>query len=397
MTGRKSSSRGRKPTIPAKKARSQKTAPPPRDEPAEAGHAPVAQRSPTERAVRELAASTRSPVVALGASAGGLLALEQFFEHVPVDSDMAFVVITHQARDRVTLLPELLAKHSSIPIVIATDRIQLLPNHAYVAPPGQSLLIKDESLHLSPLDLQPGASLAIDRTFRSLAENDGDQAIAIVLSGTGSDGTLGIAAVKAALGMTMAQDPRSAQYPGMPSSAIATQLVDYVLPPHEMPDQLMRYMAGHQRATQRTRKLDDAALDGALIKILAVLRGRTGSDFSAYKKSTIRRRIERRMHVHSLVDPEEYARFLDHTAYEVDALFKELLISVTSFFRDPHAYEVLEHELAKAIELKHEGEPLRAWIAGCATGEEAYSLAILVREGLQRAGKDCKVQIVRHR
>ena len=305
---------------------------------------------------------------------------------------MAFVVITHQAPDRTTLLPELLAKHAEIPVTTAADGMPLRPDHVYVAPPGRALIIKDETLRLSTLEPARGA-LTIDHAFRALAENEGDHGIGIVLSGNGSDGTLGIVEIKGAFGMVMAQDPRTAQYPGMPASAIATHLVDFVLPPEEMPAQLVRYVRGQRRMVRDRFRFEDAGVDGALHKILAVLRGRNGSDFSAYKKSTMRRRIERRMHVHGITEPEEYARFLEHTAYEVDALFKELLISVTSFFRDPPAFEALEHELSKLVELKDDGQTLRAWITGCATGEEAYSIAIVVKEVLQRAHKNIKVQI----
>jgi two-component system CheB/CheR fusion protein len=369
-----------------------------------------AVRAPTERAasVRRaqragvgVAASKRGghgadparfPIVALGASAGGLAALEQFFQHVPHDSGMAYVVVTHQAPDRVTLLPELLAKRAAIPVGTVRDGGKLLPNHAYVTPPGHLLTIKDETTRLTPQPKDGDPLLPIDLAFRSLAENEGDHGIAIVLSGNGSDGTLGVAEVKSAFGMVMAQDPRSAQYASMPTNAIATQLVDYVLPPEQMPEQLVRYVRGKRRRSPSAFQLDEGA-DGTLQKILGALRNRTGHDFRAYKKSTIKRRIERRMHVHAIVDPEEYGRFLEHTAYEVDALFKELLISVTSFFRDPPAFEALEHELARLIDQRGDGHALRIWVAGCATGEEAYSIAILAKEAARRSGKDIKIQV----
>jgi two-component system CheB/CheR fusion protein len=338
--------------------------------------------------------TARFPIVALGASAGGLLALEQFFQHLPDDSGMAFIVITHQAPDRVTLLPELLAKQASIPVLVASDNVKLRPNHAYVAPPGRALRIRDGRMFLGTIDADARPHLPIDHAFRSLAQNEGDHAIGIVLSGNGSDGTLGITEIKDQFGMVMAQDPKTAQYSGMPASAIATQLVDYVLSPAQMPDQLVLYSRGRRARTPSiSRELDQAEISQVLRKILAVLHARTGSDFSRYKKSTIWRRIERRMHVQNIADPADYHVFLERTAYEIDALFKDLLISVTSFFRDAAAFDALQQEISGLIAERSEGEGLRAWVAGCATGEEAYSVAIVIQEAIEQSGKNLALQV----
>ena len=332
------------------------------------------------------------PVVGIGASAGGLEALEQFFGAVGPASGMAYVIVTHQAPGRTSLLGELLAKKSSVAITTAEDGMRLEPNHAYVCPPGGCLSIHDETLSVEMLDVTIRHP-PVDHFFRSLARNDGDNAIAIVLSGNGSDGTLGITEIKGNFGMVMAQEPTSARYVGMPSSAIATQLVDYVLPPGEMPAQLVLYVQGKRLLPEHGGAKSSPAPDSALGRVLSLLRARTGSDFGEYKRSTVRRRIERRMAVHGLRSIVEYAKFLERTPHELDALFRDLLISVTSFFRDPDAFAAVESELGRLIAMKDDDEALRAWVPGCATGEEAYSLAILIKELLSKHGKNLTVQI----
>lgn len=363
--------------------------------------APSRKRQPPPAFDEEPAAATenqatdasRFPVVVIGASAGGLAAMEVFFEHLPRDSGMAFVVVTHQSPDHNSLLPELIGRYTDMQPQAVVSGVSIAPNHVYVTPPGHWLVFRGDELHLQAFDEQRGGPLPIDAAFRSLAHVHAERGVAIVLSGNGSDGSLGLTEVKSAYGMVMTQDPQTAQCTGMPGSAIATHMVDFVLAPSQMPGQLVRYVRNHLPAHRQGFELDKPSSDDTLQRILAVLRSRTGNDFSAYKKSTIRRRIERRMHVHSISSADEYAHFLEHTAYEVDALFRELLISVTSFFRDEQAYEVLDHELTKLIELKTDTQPLRAWVAGCATGEEAYSIAIVLKEVLLRSGKELKIQI----
>ncbi|HEX4340051.1 MAG TPA: chemotaxis protein CheB [Polyangiaceae bacterium] len=335
----------------------------------------------------------RFPVVGIGASAGGLEALEQFFANVEPASGMAYVVVTHQAPGRTSLLAEILAKKASIVVTTAGNRMKLRPNQVYVCPPGGCLSIHDETLMVEATEAA-AKNPPVDHFFRSLAANDGDNAIGIILSGSGSDGTLGVTAIKENFGMVMAQEPSSARYVGMPSSAIGTLMVDYVLPPGDMPAQLLRYARDKSRLGSPDVEREEPEPDvTGMFRVLATLRTRTGHDFSEYKKSTVRRRIERRMTVHSLASLAEYTKFIQRAPHEVDALFRDLLISVTSFFRDPEAFEALRVELDKVIKEKEDDAPLRAWVAGCATGEEAYSLAILIKEILIAQGRRLTVQI----
>ncbi|HVU02773.1 MAG TPA: chemotaxis protein CheB [Polyangiaceae bacterium] len=333
----------------------------------------------------------RFPVVGIGASAGGLEALEAFLSAADPTSGATYLIVTHQAPGRQSLLAELLARHAKIPVEEAKDDQVIRPNHAYVAPPGHGLILRDEPrhvVHASPDRIHP-----VDQLFRSLAECEGEHAIGIVLSGTGTDGTLGVSAIKGASGMVMAQEPDTARYSGMPESAIQTQLVDYVLPPEKMPEQLGRYVRGRYRPAAAGEATHEEREAAALRRIFLLLRVRTGTDFVSYKKSTVRRRIERRMAIHDVVSFQDYVDLLERAPAECQALFRELLIGVTSFFRDPEAFIALEGELVRLIEGKPEGAPLRIWCAGCSTGEEAYSLAILVKEILARAQRRLGVQI----
>ena len=321
------------------------------------------------------------PVVGIGASAGGLEALEELFDHMPTNTGMAFVVLTHQRRGHTSLLPELLMRETQMPVVQVTDGMRLQPNRFHVSPPGEHLSLHDGAFHLVPLKPSEAARLPIDHFFRSLAGDQQERAIGIVLSGTGSDGTIGLKTIKAASGMAMVQTPQSAKFVGMPSSAIATGLADYVLPPAEMPDQLVAYAKGAYLRRPAVAGKELPISDETMQKIFRSLRARTGHDFSAYKINTIGRRIQRRMNVHQIDQPEQYARYLQENPHENDMLFKELLISVTSFFRDPPAWEALcEGPLTELIQSRPDDYTLRAWVPGCATGEEVYTLAIVLRE-----------------
>jgi two-component system, chemotaxis family, CheB/CheR fusion protein len=389
---RKGSGRAAQKSDAKRKSSARKPKPPP---PARAKPEPKTLVAPRRaRRPRRTARSRQNdqsfPVVALGASAGGLEALQQFFSAVPPDSGMAYVVVTHQHPGRVSLLPELLAKHAALEVLSAEDGMRVKRDHAYVAPPGATLAIEGGVFCVKPQD--PGeTSLPIDHFFRALAHDQGEHAIAIVLSGTASDGVIGIGEIKSAGGMVLAQDSSSARYRGMPESAAATHLVDAILPPEAMPELMLRYVRGRHQ-TPEPASAGEAS--GALNGLLVVLRSRTGHDFALYKKSTLRRRIERRMNVHGITSLRDYLRFVQETPQEVDALFKELLISVTNFFRDADAYEALRAELVKAIPKRAEPEsPFRAWVPGCATGEEAYSLAILINEVLVQVGQVVAIQI----
>ncbi len=338
---------------------------------------------------------SRFPIVGLGASAGGLEALQTFLDAMPQDSGLAFVVLTHQHLGHVSMLAELLAAHTQMPVTEITEGITVAPNHVYVNPPGGNPKLINLKLYLSvetdaAID-NTKLKLPIDRFFRSLAEDQGERAICVVLSGTGSDGTLGLKAIKAASGFAIVQEPSSAKFDGMPTSAIGIGLADFVLPPGEMPAQLMLHA---QTPLPATVEATDPLSDETLRKILELLRTRIGHDFSSYKTTTIRRRIARRMAIQKIEGPNEYIELLQHNADEIDILFKGLLISVTRFFRDAEAWKVLgERELCKLVESRPENYSFRAWVAGCATGEEAYTLAILLREVTERSDRHFDFQI----
>lgn len=291
------------------------------------------------------------------------------------------------------MLPELLSRQTELPVVEISDRIQVEKNHVYVAPPGGVLDILNGVVFRVDADIPQSPRLPIDHFFRSLAEDQKEHAVGIILSGTGSDGTLGLQAIKGESGMTMVQNLESAKYAGMPGSAISSGIADFVLSPPEMPDQLVRYMRSPY-AKEVADEQKNERLSASMRKIFVLIRSRTGHDFSAYKMSTVTRRIERRLNIHAITDPDHYVQYLQENPHEIDILFKELLISVTKFFRDPESFEVLRKKILPNQLRKHpENTNLRAWVPGCATGEEAYSLAILLRECLADIPSSADVQI----
>ncbi len=322
--------------------------------------------------------------VAIGSSAGGLEALEVFFRAMPVDSGMAFILVTHLDPTHTSVLPEILQRSTTMPVCAIRDGAETRPNCVYVIPPNTELSILDGSLQLMPPEKKRGANLPIDRFFRSLARDQGAHAVAIILSGTGSDGSVGLRALKEHHGMVMVQDEESSKYDGMPRSAAATGLADFVLPPDKMPEALISYVG---RQNQNATLLVDAEPQIAQVtfqKICVILRDRTDHDFSRYKKNTIIRRIERRMNIHQVEDISEYVRFLQESERETRILFKELLIGVTNFFRDPIAYATLKNEILPGLlEGKPDRYTFRVWVPGCSTGEEVYSLAITLHECLE--------------
>jgi two-component system CheB/CheR fusion protein len=331
------------------------------------------------------------PVVALGASAGGLEALKSFFNAMPPDSGMAFVVITHRSAESPNLLPEILAKHTTMPVTEAKDRNNIKAGNIYICPATHYLRLFDGLLIHNEI-VKDHVPLPIDFFFRSLADQRKEKGIAILLSGGGSDGTQGMQDVKGEGGLALAQEPRSAQYSDMPSSAIAIGMVDFILPPEEMPAIIIQYIRNLEDKTRRPaeKHLPDEALD----EILALIRRHTGSDFGLYKINTLERRIERRMNVHHLIDPWDYIRYLKDNGHEIGLLFKELLIGVTAFFRDKTAFEVMETEaLPELLKNKVNGDVVRIWTTGCSTGEEPYSLAILLQEYMEAHNKQFNVQI----
>jgi two-component system CheB/CheR fusion protein len=336
------------------------------------------------------AANGSFSIVGIGASAGGLAALGEFFVPAPPDIGVAFVVVSHQPSGHVSLLPDLLQKHTAMPVVEATDGMRVAPNHVYLSAPGRTLAMLQGALHVMDPDSDGRVALPIDYFFRSLADDQGERAIGVILSGTGTDGTLGLKAIKAHAGMTMAQEAQTAKYAGMPESAIRSGAVDYVRPTGSMVEQIRTFLTGV--ASRDAQRL--AGDSPVLGRIFVALRDRTGHDFSVHKATTSRRRIERRMNVHQIETIEEYLRYLQINPQEIDALFRELLIGVTSFFRAPAAFDSLARTgLPKLLESRPDGTDVRVWVPGCSTGEEAYSLAILLREYLGAHERSLRVQI----
>lgn len=355
------------------------------------------QQEPVGEAAGSGPALSKSPppIVAIGSSAGGLEALQEFFSHIPPDSGIAFVVVTHVRPGRDSMLPELLGAVTQMEVVHAGDEGNRVESNRVIIARDFPLAISNGVLHPVRADNLSGSTLfhPIDHFFRALAEDQREHAIGIILSGSGNDGSLGVRAIKAAGGMIMVQAPESAKYTGMPDSAIATHLADYVLPPRELPAALQEYCRGPYLALHR-RVIEELLPDNLIQTILLRLRVHSGQDFTCYKKSTMSRRIQRRMNVHHLDEPEAYIAFLREHPHELGALLNELLISVTSFFRDPVAWNTLGAEvLPKLFADRPDGQPLRVWVAGCATGEEAYSVAILLQEGLRHAERVHPFQI----
>jgi two-component system CheB/CheR fusion protein len=333
-------------------------------------------------------------IVGIGASAGALKACQGFFTGMPPDSGAAFVIVIHLDPSHSSIFVSLLQKYTQIQVFEAENGMVVEPNRVYVIPPRADISIQQGRLQLQGLSGQRGAHMAIDFFFRSLAEDQGERAACIILSGTGTDGTSGLRAVKAGLGMVMVQDPATAEYDGMPRSALDTGLADYVLPVEEMPAQLLAYMNGsRQMKNGGAPAVEDSGRD-SFSEALEILRVRTGHDFSLYKKGTIFRRIERRMNVNQIAGITEYISFLQDNPEETQVLFRELLINVTSFFRDPEVFAIMkEQALPQLLAGKPENYPVRVWVPGCATGEEVYSLAIVLRECLDALQRSFNVQI----
>ena len=336
------------------------------------------------------------PIVGIGASAGGLAAFEAFFSGMPADRDpgMAFVLVQHLAPDHKSILTDLVKRYTRMQVFEVTDGMTVKPNCAYIIPPNRDMALLNGTLQLLEPVAPRGHRLPIDFFFRSLAQDQRERAIGIVLSGTGSDGTQGVRAIKGEGGMVMAQNPKSTEYDGMPASAIATGLVDYVLPPAEMPAQLIAYVAQVFGKAPRPVSPPAPKAEDTLKKIFLLLRTQTGHDFSQYKQSTIIRRVERRLAVHQIERLDEYVRYLQQTPAEVEALFRDLLIGVTSFFRDPEAFVALQEKaIPRLFAGKPAGASIRVWVPGCSTGEEAYSVAILLQERMEELKHSFKLHV----
>lgn len=343
--------------------------------------------------------SVATRIVGIGASAGGLAALEQFFEQIPQASGLAYVVVQHLDPAAKSLLTELLQRVTSMPVREVAEMMRVEPDCVYVIPPNRELSVVDGVLKSGKPAEQRGVRLPINVLFSSLARDQGERSIAVILSGMGSDGTLGLQVIKALGGLTVVQQPESAQFDSMPRSAIAAGCADIVAPPAELPARILACIAqvpSVQQPGTAGAGSADASSAGPLQQIFRLLQQRTRHDFSLYKPSTLHRRIERRMAIHAIATPAMYADFLRDNAQEIDLLFKELLIGVTSFFRDAAVWQQLaDVTLPELLSRRPKGQKLRAWVAGCSTGEEAYSLAMVFAEVLERLPqyRDCSLQI----
>lgn len=324
------------------------------------------------------------PVIGMGGSAGSFHAFENFFVHMPINSGMAFVIVMHLDKSHYINVADILQPVTSMKITEAEDGTHIEPNHIYIIPPGKDMGIHNGSLLIMEASRYKGAHMSIDYFFQSLAEDQWNNAVAIIFSGMGADGETGVRMIKEKLGMAMVQDPVTAEYPSMPNASIKTNMVDYILPAEEMPAKLIKYM--NHPSIRESNPESEFSLNHTnqthLQKILMLLRSQTGHDFTLYKKSTIVRRIERRIAFHQLNDYVDYINCLRENPNEILLLFNELLIGVTKFFRDRDAFDSLKKRLYPLLAAKKDGDPIRVWVAGCSTGEEAYSITILLIEYL---------------
>jgi two-component system CheB/CheR fusion protein len=322
------------------------------------------------------------PIVGIGASAGGLEALEHFLSHVPTNSGMAFVIVQHLSPTRKGIMPELLQRTTGMKVIQVKDRTRVQPDHVYVIPPSKDMSILHGVLHLLEPASPHGLRLPIDFFLRSLAQDQQEHSIGVILSGMGSDGTLGLRAIKENGGLVLVQDPATAKFDGMPRSAIDAGLADIVAPQDDLPGRILTYLKRTLLVHTPEQALENKT-QSALEKAIILLRTHTGHDFSLYKRNTLYRRIERRMGIHQIDKIADYIRYLQENSQELDLLFNELLIGVTSFFRDSAAWEELRESVIPALLASQPaGHALRAWVPACSTGEEAYSLAIVFKEAI---------------
>ncbi len=357
------------------------------------------QKPPAEDVAPAALEKTRHdgfPIVGIGASAGGLAAFEAFFAGMPTDKEpgMAFVLVQHLAPDHKSILTDLIRRYTRMQVFEVEDGMVVQANCTYVVPPNCDMAFLNGALQLLEPIAPRGQRMPIDFFFRTLAQDQHERAIGIVLSGTGSDGTLGVRAIKGEGGMVMVQSCATTEFDGMPRSAIATGLVNYELPPGEMPGQLIAYATHAFGKLAHDSGTPPRGIENAMQKIFVLLRAQTGHDFSHYKPGTVQRRIERRMAVHQIETLHDYVRYLQEKPPEVEALFRDMLIGVTNFFRDPEVFRVLESEvIPKLFADKKTGGVIRIWSVGCSTGEEPYSLAILIQERMAILRQSFTVQI----
>lgn len=356
---------------------------------------PEAQpETPVEGQLAKEVKETAFPIVGIGASAGGLEASTELLKNLPSDTGMAFVLVQHLDPKHISILPELLSRATKMPVDSVKDGMKVEPNHVYVMPPNVNMAIFHGVLNLMPRVETRGMHMTIDYFFRSLAEDQDIKAIGVILSGTASDGALGLKTIKAEGGITFVQDPRSAQYDGMPRSAIAAGVVDFILAPGEIAKELTRI--GQHPYVTRPKAVEAVpeAEDDLLNKVFILLRSATGVDFTYYKQATIKRRIARRLVLNKIEKLEDYVRYLQDNPAEAEALYQDILITVTSFFREPETFEVLKSEVfPKIMRDKALGTSIRVWVPGCSTGEEAYSVAISLVEFLEGTQPKPAVQV----
>jgi two-component system CheB/CheR fusion protein len=328
-------------------------------------------------------ANVSFPIVGIGASAGGLEALERFLGHVPAGSGMAFVIVQHLDPTHKGVMPELLQRVTGMKVIQVKDRTKVRPDCVYVIPPNKDMSILHGVLHLLEPVAPRGLRLPIDYFLRSLAQDQEGRSIGVILSGMGSDGTLGLRAIKEKAGVVLVQEPATAKFDSMPRSAVDAGLADIVAPVDELPGKILAYLQLTPLIARTEAALEDKT-QSALEKVVVLLRAHTGNDFSLYKRNTLYRRIERRMAIHQIDKMSVYVRYLQENSQELNLLFKELLIGVTNFFRDPAAWELLREEVIPALLARRSsGQTLRAWAPACSTGEEAYSLAIVLKEAVE--------------
>jgi two-component system, chemotaxis family, CheB/CheR fusion protein len=334
------------------------------------------------------------PIVGVGASAGGLEAFTQLLAHLPTDTGMAFVLIQHLDPNRESLLTELLSRTTSMPVTEVRDGMAVAPNQVYVIPPNTAMVLAQNTLRLVSRTAGQRRFLPVDTFLHSLAQGRGNQAIAVILSGTDGDGALGLTAIKVAGGITFAQAPETSQFEGMPHSAIATGCVDFVLPPEAIALELARISQHPYIANLALSQIDEGLPEDTLPQIFRLLRTAKGFDFAGYKPATLKRRIVRRMALHNIITLENYLQYLQITPTEVEALCQDFLINVTGFFRDPEIFEVLKDKIfPKIVQDKSAEVPIRIWVAGCSTGEEVYSIAICLVEYLENRRLTLPIQI----
>ncbi|MGY8915788.1 MAG: chemotaxis protein CheB, partial [Flavobacteriales bacterium] len=320
------------------------------------------------------------PIIGVGASAGGIVSFQKFLKAIPVNSGMAYILVQHLSPSHDSILPEILSKVTLIPVQEITDDCQIQPNNIYVIPENHMLEVTGYSLKLKPRK-KDSVNMPIDVFFSSLARAHGPLALGVVLSGTASDGTMGLRDIKEKDGITFAEDPKTAAWDGMPKNAIESGVVDFVLPAEEIPTKIINIysLSGTNAITANREKQKVDAI--GLKEILSVVQQHSGVDFSYYKEPTILRRIDRRIAINQIGAHADYLEFLRESRIEQEALFHDLLIKVTSFFRDPKVFDELSESVFSKL-LKNQSDPIRIWVAACATGEEVYSLAISLSEKL---------------